>query len=275
MTAPKGAAKKAQVTYSATLLEDRLAARYRSASSEIVFGVRNDAGFSADRTADAIAIGLWPSTGCTLEGFEIKVTRGDWQRELREGSKSEAFMVHLDFWWLVAPREIVTDDELPPAWGLLCPTPAGLRIARPAKRNKKPVPMPRGMLAAFIKRASTQEARTAQLEARFQEGVAYGKQSTTNDRNYEASQYRSLREAVERFRKETGIDAERQYDLDQLRAAHALVKHGGHLALAQRLGYAANTVEELATQLRATVTSIESVTVAAPGPPHAPDLEGF
>lgn len=266
-------AKKDVTTYSAEQLEDRLAARYRTAASEILFGVRNDAGFSANRTADAIAIGLWPSTGCSLEGFEIKVSRGDWTRELREGSKSEAFMVYMDFWWLVAPREIVTDDELPPAWGLLCPSGDGLRVVRRAKRNDTPLPMPRGMLAALVKRASTQEARQAALDARYQEGVARGKAQAAHTGGWEAREGKALREKVERFRKDTGIAIEHLYDTDALRKAHALVKSGGHLDLARRLGYAANNVEKLATELRATVASIESVTVPTSDTPTLDALE--
>ena len=33
------------------------------------------------RYADAIAMNLWPSRGLAVHGFEIKISRGDWQRE--------------------------------------------------------------------------------------------------------------------------------------------------------------------------------------------------
>lgn len=245
--------------FSAEQLEDRLAARYRSDASEILFGVRNDAGFKADRTADAIAIGLWPSTGCTLEGFEIKVSRGDWTRELKNGAKSEAFIAYVDFWWLVAPRAIVTDDELPPNWGLLVPTAKGLRAARPAKRLPDPLPMPRGMLAAFVKRASTAVARKTELAEAHAKGVEYGKRSAGNDRDWKARNYDDLRKKIDKFQAETGINIEHLYDTKELAQAYAMVRSGGHLDLARRLGYAANTIDKLAADLRATVTAIEGV----------------
>src|SRR4051812_18306594 len=43
----------------------------------------------ADRSADAIAMSVWPSRGLELHGFEVKVSRGDWLRELREPAKAE------------------------------------------------------------------------------------------------------------------------------------------------------------------------------------------
>lgn len=258
-------------TYTAEQLELRLALRYRGDDAEILFGVRNDAGFRADRTADAIAIGLWPSTGCYLQGFEIKVARSDWLRELKDGAKSEAFMPYMDFWWLVAPREVVKDEELPPGWGLLVPVGEDkLRVARQATRNESPKPMPRGMLAALVKRASTRKALKEELAASYREGVKDGRAQASRSQNWDVERARGLREQVERFAKETGIQVEGFWEHAALRQAYALVKSGGHLDLSKRLGYAATNVERLAQELRATATEIEG---AAAAPIAAPPAE--
>lgn len=245
-------------TYTSTDLENRLAAKYRSDSAEILFGVRNDAGFNANRTADAIAVGLWPSTGCSLEGFEIKVSRGDWLRELKDGSKSAAFLEHMDFWWLVAPREIVNDDELPPTWGLMVPHGDSLRVARQAKRNPAPAPMPRGMLAALVKRASTKKARDAEIAAARRDGIEQGKRSL--DANYDAQRLHDLEAAIVRFRDGTGINPLYVYDnqLGELKLAYTLVRSGGHATVGRRLAGMAKEVETLAGSLRSAAAEIEN-----------------
>ena len=39
--------------------------------------VPNATGYAQRRTADAVAMALWPSLGLELHGFELKISRGD------------------------------------------------------------------------------------------------------------------------------------------------------------------------------------------------------
>jgi hypothetical protein len=73
------------------------------------------------RRADAIAIALWASRGQEMHGFEVKASRSDWLRELKEPAKAEAMFNLCDRWWLLVTDEsIVKDGELPAAqWGML------------------------------------------------------------------------------------------------------------------------------------------------------------
>ena len=98
------------------------------------FEVSNGAGMARTRSADAIAMNLWPSHGHVLHGFEIKATRQDWTGELKKPAKSEAFFPHVDFWWLVAPRAIVKESEIPEDWGWLAASPKQLRAVKDAPR---------------------------------------------------------------------------------------------------------------------------------------------
>ena len=67
--------------------------------------VRNATGFARQvRTADAIAMALWPSMGLELHGFEIKSHRHDWLRELKKPDKADAIAKHCNRWWIVAGR---------------------------------------------------------------------------------------------------------------------------------------------------------------------------
>lgn len=81
--------------------------------------VRNAGGFEANRTIDAVAIDLWPSRGFVIDGFEVKVSRSDWQRELAKPEKAEDALKVVDRFTLVAPRGCCHDGELPPDWGLI------------------------------------------------------------------------------------------------------------------------------------------------------------
>lgn len=77
----------------------------------------------ADRTgmastyADGVAYNLYPSTGHAIEGFEIKVSRGDFLNEMKNPGKCQEVMQYCDKWWLVAPKGVAAKEELPKTWG--------------------------------------------------------------------------------------------------------------------------------------------------------------
>lgn len=73
------------------------------------------------RYADAIAVNLWKSRGYAVHGFEIKVSRADWLRELKQPEKAEEIFGHCDHFWVVAAPNVVKPDELPAGWGLMEP----------------------------------------------------------------------------------------------------------------------------------------------------------
>lgn len=103
------------------LLERRHAGAGNGGAGEYAFltQVRNDGGFSATRTFDAVAVALWPSRGYAIDVFEIKVSRSDWLRELKDPAKSEAAWQIGNRFWIVATAGIVQPGELPPGWGLI------------------------------------------------------------------------------------------------------------------------------------------------------------
>lgn len=112
-------------TVTERVMLDRLRGRYGGRSGNgyrWVFAthVRDAAGFDASRTADAVALDLWPSKGLELHGFEVKVSRSDWLRELAKPDKHVPVARFCDRWWLVVPdRTIVHSGELPKTWGLI------------------------------------------------------------------------------------------------------------------------------------------------------------
>jgi hypothetical protein len=250
-------------TYTTEQMEAMLAEKYRNDSSEIAFEVRNDAGFSASRAADAIAIGTWPSRGNLIEGFEIKASRADWLRELKEPVKADAFYRYVDHWWIVAPSEVVKDHELPPTWGLMCPHGDGLRVRVAAPRNLLSEPMPRGMLAALMKRMAQRAAVKPQLVKEYERGKVEGIAQQERKQSYELSSLRDRVERVAKFEADMGIQITSFHDTQRLAEAYALVKRGGHADLARNLGYAADHVERVGRELRALVETMRAPEVSS------------
>lgn len=128
-------------------------------------GVANGTGSHANRWADAVAMNLWPSRGLEIVGFEVKVSRGDMLRELKDPRKADEVAKHCDRWFIaVGSKSIVGPEELPASWGLLLPTGSAkgptMKIAKDAQRMRKKStklqPVPRAFCAAILRRASEQ-----------------------------------------------------------------------------------------------------------------------
>lgn len=121
----------------------------------ILFEVASETGGTAKRRADALAMSLWPSRGMEVHGFEIKVDRRDWLRELKEPKKAEEIARFCDRWWLVALPNVAKLDELPIGWGLILFENGTLRTVKDAPAQD-PIPITRRFLAALLRAASDQ-----------------------------------------------------------------------------------------------------------------------
>ncbi len=52
--------------------------------------VRDRQGHDSKRSADAIAMSLYKSRGYEVHGFELKISRGDWLKELKRPEKDQS-----------------------------------------------------------------------------------------------------------------------------------------------------------------------------------------
>lgn len=85
--------------------------------------VRSATGSGPDiRIADGIAVNLWRSKGVQVHGFEEKVSRADFQRELKQPDKAK-IAAYCSHFFLVVPapwkRIVLSLGELPRGWGLI------------------------------------------------------------------------------------------------------------------------------------------------------------
>ena len=119
---------------------------------------RGGTGWSRESRADAIAMDLWPSKGLELIGFELKTSRTDWLRELKQPDKCESIKQFCDRWYLVVDDlSIVRWDELPNGWGLIAPaynyySEGKVKIEREAPKLD-PKPIDRLFLASLMRLA--------------------------------------------------------------------------------------------------------------------------
>lgn len=161
-----------------------LAKRYAPPAFAFLQQVRSRTGYGGDiRTADALAMSLYPSRGLDLVGLEIKTSRKDVMRELKDPAKAEEICRYCDRWWLVVgDAAIVEPGELPPTWGLLVPRGAGLvaKVEAPALNAE---PIGRAFLAAVLRNVGEQQADMIprasvadEIHKALVEGVARGEE---------------------------------------------------------------------------------------------------
>ncbi len=151
-------------------IQQLLRKRYPEREFALLFEVRDAAGFSAKRSCDAMTIGLWPSRGCEVQGFEVKVSRSDFLRELKQPEKAEAFIPYCDRWWIIAGDQSVVLDssQVPPTWGLMVVAKGKLKVVREAPKLQ-PIPADSLFLAALMKRACDTMSNSPMVASKLKE----------------------------------------------------------------------------------------------------------
>lgn len=76
-------------------------------------------GMLAHRSIDVFALHQWPSHGHMREAYEVKVSRGDWLRELKDPTKRREALLWSNHFWFVTTPGLIKPAELPPECGLM------------------------------------------------------------------------------------------------------------------------------------------------------------
>jgi hypothetical protein len=191
-----------------------LAKRYKPPLFAFFPEFRNATGFDATRSADAVAMGLYQSRGLALHGFEIKVQRADWLRELKDVSKAHAIGKHCDRWWVVAPVGVIQPGEVPDAWGWMEAGARGLRGKTEAPlRNVHPegrfAPMPRSLVASLVQRAMGGNGVVSADDLAKIKGEAFenGRRHERSTMGGSADRLADLEKEVAAFLKASGISS--------------------------------------------------------------------
>jgi hypothetical protein len=215
-----------------------LRARFRQPAWAFFEEVRDATGYAARRTADAIALSCWPSRGLELWGFEVKVSRGDWRREAADPEKGERILGYCDRVFVVAPRNVVPLEELPPKWGLMELHGSMLRAVRPADLNGEARPLDRLFMASLMREAFRYiEHAIADADATkqaYERGRKEAEDAAAFALDRASRDHKSLTEAVAAFTAASGV-AISPWNAGEVGAAVKVVLRGGHRDICRRL----------------------------------------
>jgi hypothetical protein len=149
--------------------------------------VPNGTGGYQSRWIDVAVFEMWPSKGLSRSAFEIKVSRSDFVNELRQPEKHQWCKECFHYFWFVAPKDVIKEEELPTNAGWMYPAGERLCVKRHAVRNDTPR-LDNKLLAAFMRAAG--------------KGIDEAVKTITNDVLADSQEYKRARKyelAVERF----------------------------------------------------------------------------
>lgn len=232
-------------------LLDRLRRRY-PAPQYALFAEVGDETSGRSRSADAIAMGLWRSRGIELQGFEIKVDRRDWVRELKNPEKAEPIARFCDRWWIVvSDPEIVKEGELPVSWGLIAPRANDL-VAVVEAPKLDAVPMTRAFLAALMRAAHKVSPNEKAVADARRAGIEIGRERERTRFGGDAEMRReleSLRRSVAAFETTSGVKID-DWNGKHIGEAVAAILDLGVAHRERELQWAADNLEHAAKTTR-------------------------
>ena len=234
-----------------------LRARYPSPEWAFLEEVAPSTG-GGTRYADAVAVGLWASRGHAVHGFEIKVSRSDWLRELKDPSKAEPVCRYCDFWWIVAPKGVVKDGELPIKWGLLELRATNLTQIVAAPRLE-PQPIGRAFFASLMRRGLEDLDRRAarQVSDAVIAALAEVRRQVDEEVRRRTQDLPAMEAKLAKFQEMTGLSLDRWTGprIETVKLAQRLEHIGGYsdpatslMAMADQLTRAAETVRKAVTE---------------------------
>lgn len=136
---------------------------YHKKYSCLVFReLRRGVGYSYDRTIDLFTFETWPSRGFNRIAYEVKISRSDFVREIRDPSKRAGFRKFANEFYFATPPGLLSPGEIPSDTGLIEISETGRRkiiISSPHIEN----PPDWGFLASLARRLVQQEDKGINL----------------------------------------------------------------------------------------------------------------
>ncbi len=182
--------------------------RYCAPEWALAFEVSDATGGGLERRhADAVAMNLWPSRGLGVHGFEIKISKSDWLRELQNPRKAEAVSKYCDFWWIVAPEGVVNETAIPDTWGLIVVKKGKLFTAKQAPQ-RTPEPITKDFMASLFRRTSAVDDDDVEAIVRLRVAAADAQREKDFETRVQARlyKYEGLERSIDEFEKNSGIN---------------------------------------------------------------------
>lgn len=205
--------------------------------------VRNQTGYSRRvRTADALAVSVWPSRGLYFAGIEIKVSKSDWKHELADAEKSAEIQRFCQRWYAAVPEGLVDMGEVPATWGLIEVSEKGARISKPAPElQAKPVSM--AFVCSVLRAMSEACVPREQVDERINESIRRlnEEHEQRRDRRYE-----ELKFSVDQFEKASGVNIGARWESHHIGQAVKMVLEGGAMHAKEMLERLSKNARQIA-----------------------------
>lgn len=181
--------------------------RYPKGEWALAFEVADATGGRGRRLADAVAMNMWPSRGLAIHGFEIKVSKTDWKKELLSPEKAEAVSKYCDHWWIVAPQGIVREEDVPATWGYL-EVRDGQILQVKAAPLREAEPVTKEFMAALFRRVGAIDEEEVEATVRLRLAAADAAREKNFEQRVQARlyKYEGLEKAIADFEKHSGIN---------------------------------------------------------------------
>ena len=169
--------------------------------------VRDAAGFSASRSADYMAMSLWPSRGLGITGIELKSFRSDWLNELKKPQKAEAIFQYCDYFYLLTSDDKVANpSEIPDNWGWMCIKGKTIKILKEAPKLS-PVQLSRDIVSTMLKRAidKSDYIHKDSIEDRIQEVRLREKDFYERTQQAYVKEIESFKKTISTFEEAAGV----------------------------------------------------------------------
>ncbi len=257
-----------------TAVHAAIAKRFPAPEWCVMHEVRDEAGFNARRSADVVAINTWPSRGLAVHGIEVKVSRSDWLRELKDPAKSMAIQRFCDRWWLaVSDDKVAKLEEVPATWGLLVLRGKALVQVKEAPQLA-PEPLTRGFVAMLLRNATSGMVPNTRVDELVQERleryVENNRDMATRDAERTKEALKALGEKVRAFEEASGIKIDDRYSFGNMRdpkklgeGLRALLQHDSPYGL-EYLQRAKREADDMAKHLAAAIEAVSEIGKEAP-----------
>lgn len=230
--------------WNASLVYSLLEKRFPAPAFALLPQVRNGTGFTrkVTRTADAIAMSLYPSRGIYLTGLEIKVSRSDWLKELADPSKADSIGRYCRYWYVSAPKGVIDLGEVPETWGYLeCSSVKVMREAKKAPRTDE-TPIDLAFLGAILRKVQEVSVPVSDVVGRIEAAVE-------NEKKRVPYELASLKESIASFEQASGVSLSNKWEWGDIGAAVKIVREANLDTMERRIHYLRDSLRKAADDL--------------------------
>lgn len=220
--------------------------------------VRNAAGFYASRSADGVAMNLWPSRGLEVHGIEIKSIRTDWRKELKNPVKAEAIYKYCDRWWIVDESgDAVKESEVPVTWGFMQIRNGRLVTVKDAPKLK-PKQLDRHFVAALLKRATSGMIPIGSIQEKIEAAELKGRHEKSTYTDNLEKEISDLKGEIKQFEEMSGVRIG-HYDSSKIGGAVKELLNGGATRFLEELINVSEVISRTSARVDSAITELKQI----------------